>query len=152
MVLITNQSGIARGYFGWREFAAVQEGIAAALGAAGARIDAVYACPHHPTGRPPYRHPDHPARKPNPGMLRRAAEALSLDLARSWLIGDRVVDIGAARAGGLAGAVHVLTGYGAGEREAAARLEAPGFELLLCASIAEAASLLPLLRGRSRAL
>jgi histidinol-phosphate phosphatase family protein len=69
VVIVTNQAGIGRGKFGWAEFASVQEAIAAALAAQGARWDAVYACPHHPSAKGIFGHPDHPARKPNPGMI-----------------------------------------------------------------------------------
>ncbi len=148
VVVVTNQAGIGRGYYGWRDFAAVQEAILAALAATGARIDAVFACAHHPAGDPPYAHPDHPARKPNPGMLLRAAEALGLDLGRSWLIGDKAIDIEAARAAGLAGAVHVLTGHGAAQRDEAAALAGGGFAVRLCRSIADAPRLIPLLAER----
>jgi hypothetical protein len=67
-VLVTNQSGIGRGYYGWAEFAAVQDAIRSALDAQGARLDAVYACPHHPSGRGAFAIPHHPARKPNPRL------------------------------------------------------------------------------------
>lgn len=146
VILVTNQAGIACGYYGWREFAAVQAALLAALTQAGARIDAVYACPHHPSGQPPYIHPLHPARKPNPGMLLRASTALELDLGRSWLVGDKAIDIEAAKRAGLAGALHVLTGHGAAERAAAAVLAAPGFALRLDRSITDALTL-PLFVG-----
>ena len=119
MVLITNQAGIGRGYYGWAEFQAVQERITADLAARGATFDMVLACPFPAAGQPPYRHPAHPCRKPRPGMILRAAEALGLDLAGSWIVGDRATDLEAGRAAGLAGGVHVLTGHGAGERGAA---------------------------------
>src|SRR5262249_59404752 len=88
----------------------------------GARFDAVYACPHHRDGKGAWAHPDHPARKPNPGMFQRAAAALDIDLSRSWLVGDRVTDIEAAKRAGLAGALHVLTGYGRAGRADPVRL------------------------------
>jgi len=143
VVLVTNQSGIARGYYGWAEFQAVQQAITAAVADAGARFDAVYACPHHRDGKGALAHPDHPARKPNPGMLRRAGEALSIDLARSWLVGDRASDIEAAKRAGLAGALHVQTGYGRAESAAALALSRPGFDVRAAASIA-GALMLPL--------
>ena len=145
VIVVTNQAGIGRGYYGWRDFAAVQETIIAALAAAGARVDAVFACAHHPAGNPPYAHPDHPARKPNPGMLLRAARALDLDLGRSWLIGDKAIDLEAARAAGLAGALHVLTGHGAAQRDEAAATAGGAFAVRLCRSIADAPALIPLL-------
>jgi len=146
-VLVTNQSGIGRGRYGWKAFAAVQQRLQAELAAGGARLDAVLACPCHPEAVDPYRHPDHPARKPNPGMLLKAAALLDIDLAASWIVGDRDVDIAAGRAAGLAGAVHVATGYGAEHRPQALALAAPGFTVLAADSIAEVVRLVPLLRG-----
>src|SRR6202041_1927317 len=87
VVLITNQAGIGRGYYGWREFAVVQNALTRALESQGAFLDAVYACPFHPDGKGAFAHPDHPARKPNPGMILRAADDLGLHLDRSWLVG-----------------------------------------------------------------
>ncbi len=149
VVLVTNQAGIAYGHYGWHAFIRVQEKILADLAADGAFVDGVFACPHHAKGRPPYDHPDHPARKPNPGMLLRAAEMLRLDLAASWMVGDRADDLKAARNAGLAGGVHVLTGHGAraGEREAAMALSGDGFQALAAPSIADAPRLVPLLKG-----
>ncbi len=74
VIVVTNQSGIGRGLFDWADLLAVEDRIEAALVAEGAKLDAVLACPFHADGRPPYKHPDHPARKPNPGLLLRAAE------------------------------------------------------------------------------
>ncbi len=146
-VLITNQAGIGRGLYGWDAFARVQKTILDRLARTGAIVDAVYACPHHAEGVEPYRHPDHPARKPNPGMLLRAGAALRLDLGASWAVGDRASDIEAARRAGLAGGVHVLDGHGSdpGERGAALALAAPGFTVAGATSIADAAALIPLL-------
>jgi D-glycero-D-manno-heptose 1,7-bisphosphate phosphatase len=141
VVLVTNQSGIGRGYFDWAAFAAVQDAIRSALDAQGAHLDAVYACPHHPAGRGAFAIPHHPARKPNPGMLLRAAAALDLDLPISWLVGDKGIDVEAAKRAGLAGAMHVLTGYGEAERAGSARLAGADFEVRFGRSIAEAVTL-----------
>jgi D-glycero-D-manno-heptose 1,7-bisphosphate phosphatase len=141
VVLVTNQAGIGRGYYGWAEFRAVQEAIQSAIEEEGAHFDAVYACPHHRDGQGAFAHPDHPARKPNPGMLQRAAAALDIDMARSWLVGDRAGDIEAARRAGLAGSLHVLTGYGQAERAAAMALSSPRFDVRGAASIAGALEL-----------
>jgi D-glycero-D-manno-heptose 1,7-bisphosphate phosphatase len=144
VVLATNQSGIARGLFGWAEFAATQDRVEALLAAEGAGFDLVLACPFHPDGEPPYRG-EHPCRKPRPGMLLRAAERLGLDLWASWAVGDRARDLEAGRAAGCAGGLHVLTGYGRGEREAAAGLASADFEVRLGETVAEARKL-PLFR------
>lgn len=150
VIVVTNQSGIARGLFDWADFAAVEDRIAAALAARGAHLDAVLACPHHRGGRAPYDTSDHPARKPNPGLLLRAAASLALDLGNSWIIGDRAGDILAGRNAGLAGGVHVTTGWGnqPGEREAAlAAAVVGGYRVLAAAGIAAVPALLPLFRG-----
>jgi D-glycero-D-manno-heptose 1,7-bisphosphate phosphatase len=148
VVLVTNQAGIGRGYYGWAEFRAVQEAIQSAIAPEGAHFDAVYACPHHRDGQGAFAHPDHPARKPNPGMLQRAAAALDIDMARSWLVGDRAGDVEAARRAGLAGALHVLTGYGQAERAAALALSGPRFNVRGAASIAGALTLPLFARAR----
>jgi len=103
VVLVTNQAGIARGYYDWDGFRAVQTALSAALGAAGAHFDAVLACAYHAEGAPPLRSVNHPWRKPNPGMIITAADRMDLDLSHSWIIGDNVSDITAGAAAGLAG-------------------------------------------------
>jgi D-glycero-D-manno-heptose 1,7-bisphosphate phosphatase len=150
VVMVTNQSGIGRGYYSWAEFKSVQDAIVASLAIEGANIDAVYACPHHPQAQGDLAHPDHPARKPNPGMLLQAASALTLDLTSSWLVGDKADDIEAAKRAGIAGALLVATGYGDGERQRAATLASPAFEVRFGASIADAMTL-PLLMSRHEA-
>jgi D-glycero-D-manno-heptose 1,7-bisphosphate phosphatase len=129
-VLVTNQSGIARGLFDWAAFAATQARLYELLAAEGAALDLVLACPYHPDGRPPYGR-EHPCRKPAPGMLLRAAERMAIDLAASWTVGDRARDLQAGRAAGLAGGLHVLSGHGHAERADAAALGDDGFELRL---------------------
>ncbi len=147
VVAVTNQSGIGRGLYGWAEFAATEARIAADLAAHDARLDMVVACPFHPEGIPPYRHPAHPCRKPQPGMILRAATRLGLDLGRSWIVGDRATDLAAGCAAGLAGGLHVLTGYGQAERTAAQNVSGNHFEVRLADSIAAAQDLVPLLKS-----
>jgi len=103
VVLVTNQSGIARGYYDWDGFRAVQAAMTDALSAAGAHLDAVLACAYHGDGRGALRAPDHPWRKPNPGMILEAGARMGLDLSRSWIVGDAPSDLEAGRAAGLAG-------------------------------------------------
>lgn len=141
VVLVTNQSGIGRGYYGWPEFRRVQQAIIAALADDSAHFDAVYACAHHPEGRRDFAHPDHPARKPNPGMVLQAASDLAIDLKRSWLIGDKAVDVETAKRAHLAGAMQVATGHGITERQVAASLATPSFEVRFGRSIADAMTL-----------
>ena len=121
VVVVTNQSGIGRGYYGWQDFAAVMSRMGTLLALENAHVDAVYAAPHHPEGRGDYAVPDHPDRKPNPGMLQRAAEEHGLDLGRSWMVGDKAIDVEAGRRAGCRTCL-VRTGYGAGEDGAGADL------------------------------
>lgn len=115
-VLVTNQAGVARGYFAEELIERVHNLLAQELERGGARLDAVYYCPHHPSvGDAPYRL-DCDCRKPKPGLILRAAAELDVDLARSWMIGDRYGDILLARNAGLRSAF-VLSGYGRGEWE-----------------------------------
>jgi len=139
IILITNQAGIGRSYYTWAHFVEVQERIVAEMAAEEARIDAVFACAHHADARPPYRHPDHPARKPNPGMMLMARDQLGIVLERSWIVGDRAIDVRAGRNAGLAGATHVSTGHGgrASERETALALATPAFPVHAANSIAD---------------
>ena len=115
-VLVTNQAGVARGYFPESMIDEVHGRLRAALEGGGARFDAIYVCPHHPSvGEPPYRK-DCDCRKPRPGMLRRAEAELGADLSRSWVIGDRHGDLQLAWNAGARAAL-VQTGYGRGEVE-----------------------------------
>lgn len=147
VVIVTNQSGIGQGLFGWNDFIAVQDRILGELAMSGAFVDGVFACPHHPQAKPPYDHPDHPARKPNPGMLQRAARLLPIALERSWIVGDRARDVAAGRNAGLAGGLHLSAGHGRSDDEkaaAAAVAKAGGFEVLSGSSIGDALTALPL--------
>ena len=111
VVVATNQSGVARGFFDEAFVAAVHEHLGRTFAGAGARIEGFYHCPHHPDGPVPAYQKVCDCRKPRSGLLRRAAADLDLDLARSFVVGDRANDIEAGRAVGAAG-VLVLTGYG----------------------------------------
>lgn len=126
-VIVTNQSGIGRGLYGWEAFAATQARIEALLAEAGASLDLVVACPFHAEALPPWRAADHPCRKPRPGMLLLAAERLAIDLQRSWILGDQASDMAAGRAAGLAGGGHLMTGHGQMERARALREARDGF-------------------------
>ena len=111
--LTTNQSGVARGYFSDTLLHSVHEKLERLLAAEGARLDGIYFCPHHPEEGPPPWRARCDCRKPLPGMILRAAREHGVDLARSWAIGDGVVDLQAAAAAGVRG-ILVLTGYGRG--------------------------------------
>ncbi|HYJ45292.1 MAG TPA: HAD family hydrolase [Pyrinomonadaceae bacterium] len=115
-ILVTNQAGVARGYFSEEVIGAVHELLRTELESGGAHLDAIYYCAHHPSvGEPPYRF-DCDCRKPKPGLIRRAASEFDLDLERSWMIGDRYSDTELARNAGTR-AAFVLSGYGRGEWE-----------------------------------
>jgi len=111
VVVLTNQSGIARGLYSEADLQRLHRHVDTLLAAEGARVDAWYYCPHHPEGRGAYRrHCD--CRKPLPGMLFQAAAEHGIDLSRSWMVGDKAVDVEAGLAAGCR-PILVRTGYGA---------------------------------------
>ncbi len=115
-ILVTNQAGVARGYFTEDVIGAVHSILNEELEKQGARLDAIYYCAHHPTvGEEPYRF-DCNCRKPKPGLIERATKEFDIDPAQSWMIGDRYSDIELARNAQVSSAF-VLSGYGRGEWE-----------------------------------
>jgi D-glycero-D-manno-heptose 1,7-bisphosphate phosphatase len=101
LIVVTNQAGIARGYYSEGDFEALMEFMRAELRAEGVELDAVYYCPFHPEhGVGKYRQ-EHEDRKPRAGMLRRGATEFGVSLNESVMVGDRCSDVGAANAGGL---------------------------------------------------
>ncbi|MBI4467994.1 MAG: HAD family hydrolase [Acidobacteria bacterium] len=113
-IVATNQAGVARGYFTEELVHEVHARMQADLEAAGAPLNAVYVCMHHPTaGSPPYRL-DCDCRKPKTGMIDRAREQFDLDLSQSYFIGDKYLDVRVAHGVGSQG-ILVLSGYGRGE-------------------------------------
>jgi D-glycero-D-manno-heptose 1,7-bisphosphate phosphatase len=137
VVLVTNQSGIARGLYDWAGFHAVQRAIADALSAADARIDAVLACAYHESGTAALAIGDHSWRKPNPGMIVEAGRRMKLDLSRSWIVGDKASDLVAGRAAGLAGGI-LIARDAAGEADAAKALGEDRFRVETAQGIADA--------------
>ena len=110
-VITTNQAGVARGYFSEEKLQQIHLELQKMLGAQEARLDAIYHCPHHPThGQGPYKI-NCTCRKPKPGMLRRAARELKIDLSRSFVVGDKISDL---EPGLIVGCRTILvrTGYG----------------------------------------
>jgi D-glycero-D-manno-heptose 1,7-bisphosphate phosphatase len=101
LVVVTNQSGIARGFYTQADFEALTAHMREQLSVAGVTLDAVESCPHLPTATVPAYRMDCDCRKPKPGMILRAAKALELDLAASCLFGDKASDIAAGRAAGV---------------------------------------------------
>ena len=113
-IVITNQAGVARGYFPEEMIASVHDRLKTDL--ANAQLDAIYYCAHHPSvGEPPYRF-DCDCRKPKTGLIDCAAKDFEIDLEASWMVGDRYSDVELARNAGLHSAF-VLSGYGRGEWE-----------------------------------
>jgi D-glycero-D-manno-heptose 1,7-bisphosphate phosphatase len=113
-ILVTNQAGVARGYFPEPLVEEVHRSVVQRMTEGGAHLDGIFYCPHHPSaGAAPYRQ-DCLCRKPKPGLLHEAQRQLDVDLARSWVIGDRYPDMQVAWAVGGRGAM-VRTGYGEGE-------------------------------------
>jgi D-glycero-D-manno-heptose 1,7-bisphosphate phosphatase len=109
VVVVTNQSGIARGFLDEERLAEIHGALETLLEMEGAKLDAIYFCPHHPTvGEDPYRL-DCSCRKPAPGMILRAAVELGLDLRASWIVGDSLRDLDAGAAAGVRG---ILVGTG----------------------------------------
>ena len=100
LAIITNQSGIGRGYYGHEDYARFQERLLADLAAAGIEIAGTFYCPHAPSD-------GCECRKPEPALLYRARDRLGADLAASWMIGDAASDVEAARRAGCRGAVRL---------------------------------------------
>ncbi len=112
--VVTNQSGVARGYFPEELVRQVNGLLVRSLADLGARLDGIYYCPHHPDGREEAFRRVCDCRKPAPGLLKRAALDHSIDLAASFVVGDRYLDIEAGFRVGARG-ILVLSGYGKGE-------------------------------------
>lgn len=110
VVVVTNQSGVARGYYSEADVETLHSHIDQQLQSQGGRVDAWYYCPHHVSGKPPYNQ-ECSCRKPLPGMLLKAAADHDIDLDRSWMVGDKLADIEAGQAAGCK-PVLVMTGYG----------------------------------------
>ena len=145
VIMATNQAGIGRAYYSWTEFKTVQDSLLATLAVMAPKLmRSMRVLIIQADGS--LAHPDHPARKPNPGMLLQAACDLALNLKSSWLIGDKTSDIEAAKRAGIAGAFHVATGYGAAEGQGAAKLADQNFEVRFGPSIADAMKLPILMR------
>ena len=109
VIVVTNQSGVARDIFPESLVHQVHEKMVAELATGGARVDAIYFCPHKTEDACE-------CRKPNPGLLERAAGDHALDLSASWVVGDRYADLEMGHVAGARG-ILVMTGYGRGEYE-----------------------------------
>lgn len=137
VVVVTNQSAVARGLATERDVAAVHDHLRALLAARGAHLDGIYYCPHHPEiGEAPYRRPCD-CRKPLPGLLQQAARELNLDLAASVMIGDSLRDLEAGAAAGCGRLILVRTGHGAAEEAAVKAAHFQGL-VWICDDLGEA--------------
>lgn len=129
LIILSNQSGVGRGYFGLSNVVEVNHSIAEQLAAHGISVAGWYICPHAPA--------DHcDCRKPLPGLALRAAKDFSLDLRRCWMIGDKRSDLQLADAVG-ASSILLLTGEGARHRDWAEATDKP-----VCPTLIEAAALI----------
>jgi D,D-heptose 1,7-bisphosphate phosphatase len=109
LIIVSNQSGIARGYFQEARLHDVKEKINSLLNEYDIQLDAFFYCPHHPEGTVPAYTKTCDCRKPAPGMLYYASVSMNIDLARSWMIGDILHDI---EAGNRAGCRSILINNG----------------------------------------
>lgn len=115
-IIVTNQSGVARGYYPVALVHEVHELMNKSLEREGARIDGVFYCPHHPRGIVPEFTADCDCRKPKTGLVNQALKAFNIDMSNSYVVGDRYVDIELAVRVNVKG-ILVKTGYGLGEME-----------------------------------
>jgi D-glycero-D-manno-heptose 1,7-bisphosphate phosphatase len=114
LVVVTNQSGIGRGYYDEAALESIHDHMHADLATFGAAIDACYFCPHHPEHATGDYRKECACRKPLPGMLQQAAQDLDIDLEASFMIGDKLADVEAGLAAGCTSFL-VLTGYGSSQ-------------------------------------
>ena len=115
-IVTTNQSGVGRGVFAEELVHAVHERMSHEMGEAGARLDAIYYCPHHPAAEIERYRVECACRKPSPGMMQEAARRFGIRLEDSFVIGDRYLDVQMAHRVG-ASSVLVRTGFGRSEWE-----------------------------------
>lgn len=114
VIIVTNQSGVARGYYPFSLIEEIHTYMRESLKKEGAKIDAVFFCPHYPRGKVEEYARECDCRKPKTGMIRKARESFDIDMSRSYMIGDHFTDLEMARNCGLK-SIMVKTGYGLGE-------------------------------------
>jgi D-glycero-D-manno-heptose 1,7-bisphosphate phosphatase len=135
VIVVSNQSGVARGYFAEDAVQHVHSALRERLERVHARVDAFYYCPHHPTeGIEPYKRDCH-CRKPKPGMLERAARELQIDLNHSFIVGDRLSDL---IAGHAVGCKPILVQTGFGHETQKALIDCPVQPVFIAATLFEA--------------
>jgi D-glycero-D-manno-heptose 1,7-bisphosphate phosphatase len=118
IIVITNQSGVARGYYTEEDVKIYNDGMESLLAKEGARIDAIFYCPHHPEAKVERYRIDCDCRKPKPGMLIAGGKKYTVDFTSSFLVGDKWSDIEAGRS---MGCTSVLVRTGHGEQEYASK-------------------------------
>ncbi len=132
VLVVTNQSGVARGYFDEAAVDGFHAAIQTGLSAIGGKIHAFYSCPYHESAVVErYRHPDHPDRKPNPGMILRGLADWSLRPEEACMVGDKVSDVEAANRAGMEGYLFVggdLAAFLRGKIETRFRIEGGGMD------------------------
>lgn len=130
VLVVTNQSGVARGFFTMADVDALHRHMAVSLAAAGAHIDGSYVCPHHPTAGQGPLQKECSCRKGEPGLLLQGAAEHGIDLARSFMVGDKTADLKAGQRAGCTPLL-VLTGYGRDTAENPEFLNVPRFPSLV---------------------
>lgn len=125
VIVITNQSGVARGYMTERTVNEIHGLLRDWAERAGARIDRIEYCPHHPEGSVAPYAVECSCRKPKPGMILKAARELGIDLRGSYIVGDKLTDTALGPATGARAALLVRTGFGGREEERVTQGEAP---------------------------
>jgi D-glycero-D-manno-heptose 1,7-bisphosphate phosphatase len=123
IIVVTNQSAVGRGHISLESAEAINRRVVAEIESAGGRIDGAYICPHAPEDACA-------CRKPLPGMLHQAAEALAIDLSRSIMVGDALTDIMAGQAAGVGEAVLVRTGRGGMQEMLPEAADLPSFRVV----------------------
>lgn len=131
LIVVTNQSGLARGMYTEAQYQELTRRMCEALAAAGAGVEAVYHCPHHPKGTVSALAVDCDCRKPEPGMVLRAAREHGLSLAQSFMVGDKPSDIEAARAAGV-GRAYLVRSDNAESTDGLAGADAAFADLAAC--------------------
>jgi D-glycero-D-manno-heptose 1,7-bisphosphate phosphatase len=111
VVVISNQSGIARGYYPKKETHIFNKLVEKELEKNDAKIDAFYFCPHHPKAKIKKYRKECNCRKPKPGMIKKASKDFDIDITKSYMVGDRQIDVLAGKSAGCK-TIHVLTGIG----------------------------------------
>ncbi|KAB2946554.1 MAG: putative HAD-hydrolase [Candidatus Methanoperedens nitroreducens] len=114
VIIVSNQSGIARGYYPEEDTAIFNKAMEKKLAETGSHIDTIYYCPHHPEAKIERYRVNCDCRKPRPGMLKRAEKELNIDLKQSFMVGDRMSDIEAGKRAECK-TILVRTGYNSGQ-------------------------------------